>query len=168
MLLEKLRSLPIFVLGVFGFIIVASASGVATLTITSTDTLVDFSAENFILDPDTTVENSIITKAASTLAANGDSQASPIEATTALDTVNTALTQDNFVYQLEIKEKLVASWGATRGYSIDVFGDGVQLGTLYIDNSIDNAAAVEGVTAQIDLGTGIPDSVTVKVQRTSN
>ena len=166
-LLEKLRSLPAFVLGLIGFVIVVSASGVATLTVTTTDTLVDFSAENFILDPDTAVENSNITKAASTQAANGNLISSPVDATTGLATVNTALTQDDFVYRFEVKEQLVDSWSSTRAYAIEAFGDGVPIGTLYVDNGTDNATAVEGTTVLISLGSGIPDSITIKVQRTA-
>ena len=167
MLLEKLRSLPAFVLGIIGFIIVVSASGIATLTVTTTDTLVDFSAENFILDPDTVVENSVITKAPSDQVADGDVSGSPVDATIGLTTVNTALTQDDFVYQFEVKEQLVGSWSNTRAYAIEAFGDGVPIGTLYVDNGTDNATAIEGVTVQLSLGAGIPDSITIKVQRTT-
>ena len=167
MLLEKLRSLPAFVLGIIGFIIVVSASGIATLTVTTTDTLVDFSAENFILDPDTVVENSVITKAPSDQVADGDVSGSPVDATIGLTTVNTALTQDDFIYQFEVKEQLVGSWSNTRAYAIEAFGDGVPIGTLYVDNGIDNATAIEGVTVRLSLGAGIPDSITIKVQRTT-
>ncbi len=167
MLLEKLRSLPAFVLGLIGFIIVVSASGVATLTVTTTDTLVDFSAENFILDPDTAVENSFITKAPSNQAAVGDISGSPVDVTTGLTTVNSALTQDDFVYQFEVKEQLIGSWSNTRAYAIEAFGDGVPIGKLYVDNNTDNAAAIEGATVQLSLGAGIPDSITIKVQRTA-
>ena len=167
MLLEKLRSLPAFVLGIIGFIIVVSASGIATLTVTTTDTLVDFSAENFILDPDTVVENSVITKAPSDQVADGDVSGLPVDATIGLTTVNTALTQDDFIYQFEVKEQLVGSWSNTRAYAIEAFGDGVPIGTLYVDNGTDNATAIEGVTVQLSLGAGIPDSITIKVQRTT-
>ena len=167
MLLDKLRSLPAFVLGLIGFIIVVSASGVATLTVTTTDTIVDFSAENFILDPDTAVGNSNITKAPSDLPAIGDLTTSPVESTTALAAFNTALRQDDFVYQFEVREQLVGSWSNTRAYSIEAFGDGVPIGTLYVDNGTDNAGAIEGAIVQLSLGAGIPDSITIKVQRTA-
>ncbi len=167
MLLERLRTLPAYVLGIIGFIIVVSASGVATLTVTTTDTLVDFSTENFILDPDTAVENSVITKAPSDLAAAGDLVSSPVDAAVGLGTVNTALTQDDFVYRFEVKEQLVDSWSSTRAYAIEAFGDGVPIGKLYVDNGADNPTTVEGVTVQLSLGAGIPDSITIKVQRTA-
>lgn len=167
MLLDKLRNLPAFALGIIGFIIVVSASGIATLTVATTNTLVDFSAENFILDPDTAVENSTITKAPSNQAAVGDLVGSPVDVTIGLTTVNTALTQDDFIYQFEVKEQLVDSWSNTRAYAIEAFGDGVPIGTLYVDNSIDNAGAIEGAMVQLSLGAGIPDSITIKVQRTA-
>ena len=167
MLLDKLRSLPAFVLGLIGFIIVVSASGVATLTVSTTDTIVNFSAENFILDPDTAVGNSNITKAPSSLIAIGDLITAPVESTTALAAVNTALTQDDYVYQFEVREQLVGSWSNTRVYSIEAFGDGLPIGTLYIDNGTDNAGAIEGAIVQLSLGAGIPDSITIKVQRTA-
>ncbi len=165
--MEKIRNLPAFALALIGFIIIVSASGVATLTVTTTNTLVDFSAENFILDPDTAVENSFITKAPSTQAAVGDVSGSPVDATIGLTGVNTALTQDDFVYQFEVKEQLVDSWSGTRAYAIDAFGDGVPIGTLYVDNNTSNGAAIEGVTVRLSLGAGIPDSITIKVQRTA-
>ena len=163
--MERIRNLPVFVLGIIGFIIVASASGVATLTITTTDTLVDFSAENFILDPDTDVGNTIITKAPSAQSANGDNSASPVDVTAGLVTINTSLSQDDFVYQFEVTENLVDSWDNVREYTIVAFGDGQPIGTLYINNNNDNAGAIEGATVQLSLGSGIPDSITIKVQR---
>lgn len=166
-MLEKIRNLPAYMLGLIGFIIVVSASGVATLTVTTTDTIVDFSAENFILDPDTAVENSLITKAPSTQGAVGDLSGSPVESTSGLTGVNTALTQDDFVYQFEVKEQLVDSWSNTRAYSIEAFGDGIPIGKLYVDNGTDNAGSIEGVTVQLSLGAGIPDSITIKIQRTA-
>lgn len=165
MLVERLQNLPVLLIGLLAIVIIASASGVATLTITTTDTLVDFSAENFVLDPDTTVGKSIITKASSNQAANGDNPASPIDATVGLVTVNTALSQDDFVYEFDVTEKLVDSWDSAREYNIEIFGDGLPLGNLYINNNSDNSGAIEGATIQVSLGSGIPDSITVKVQR---
>ena len=164
-MLDKLRSLPLFVLIIFGFIVVASASGVATLTISTTTTQVDLSAENFVLDPDTDVLNTSISMSGSVVAANGDNQGSPVDADTGLVTVNTALNQGDFVYQFTLQEILIASWDSARQYSIETFADGQSLGILYIDNSTDNAAAIEGVTVRMSLGTGVPDSMTVKVDR---
>jgi hypothetical protein len=144
MLIEKLQNLPVFLTVLLGFLIIASASGVATLTINTTDTLVDFSAENFVLDLDTSVGNTIITKASSDQAANGNESTSPVDATVGLVTLNTALTQDDFVYEFEVTEKLADSWDDARQYNIEVFGDGQPIGTLYLDNNNDNNGEIEG------------------------
>lgn len=165
MMLDKIRNLPLFVLIIFGFIIVASASGVATLTISTTTTQVDLSAENFVLDPDTNVANTSISMSGLVVAANGDNQGSPVDADTGLVTVNTALDQGDFVYQFTVQEVANASWDSARRYRIETFADGLSLGTLYIDNSTDNAASIEGVTVRMSLGSGVPDSMTVKVDR---
>lgn len=165
MLLDKIRSLPLFVLIIFGFIIVASASGVATLTISTTTTQIDLSAENFVLDPDTSVSNTSLSMSGVVVAANGDNQASPIDADTALVTLNTALSAGEFVYQFTLQEIAVASWDTSRQYRIETFADGLSLGILYLDNSTDNASSIEGVTVRVGLGNGVPDSMTVKVDR---
>ena len=164
-MLDKIRSLPLFVLMIFGFIIVASASGVATLTISTTTTQVDLSAENFLLDPDTNVSNTSISMSGAVVSANGDNQGSPVDADTALVTINTDLAVGDFVYQFTVEEIDVDSWNSTRSYRIEAFADGQSLGILYIDNGTDNATAIEGVTVRMSLGSGVPDSMTVKVDR---
>ncbi|MDA0770419.1 MAG: hypothetical protein O2821_09370 [Chloroflexi bacterium] len=165
MILDKIRSLPLFVLIIFGFVIVVSASGVATLTINTTTTQVDLSAENFVVDPDTNVSNTSISMSGLTVAANGDNQGSPVDVDTALVTINTPLNPGDFVYQFTLQEIGIASWDVTRQYRIETFADGQSLGILYINNSTDNAAAIEGATVRVGLGTGVPDSMTVKVDR---
>lgn len=164
-MLDKIRSLPLFVLVVFGFIVVASASGVATLTISTTTTQLDLSAENFVLDPDTNVSNTSISMSGVVVAANGDNQGSPIDADTGLVTINTALSPGDFVYQFTLEEIAVGSWDIARRYKIETFADGASLGILYIDNSTVNAAAIEGATVRMGLGAGVPNSMTVKVDR---
>lgn len=165
MMLDKIRSLPLFVLIIFGFVIVASASGVATLTISTTTTQVDLSAENFVLDPDTNVSNTSISMSGLVVAANGDNQGSPVDPDPGLVTINTALNPGDFVYQFALQEVAIASWDNARRYRIETFGDGQSLGILYIDNGTDNAAAIEGATIRVGLGSGVPNSMTVKVDR---
>lgn len=164
MIVEKLRSLPVFVLGILGFAIIASASGVATLTVTTTQSSVDLSAENFVLDVDVLVENSAITMASSNEAASSD-----VDATTGLVDVNTVLSADNFVYQFEVKEAAVGSWDANREYTIEVFGDGSSLGSVVLNNSTPDVGAVEGAIVRFDLGSAssIPDTITVNIDRTA-
>lgn len=164
-MLDKLRNLPLFVLIIFGFIIVASASGVATLTISTTTTEINLSAENFILDPDTLVSNTSISMSGLTVAASGDNQASPIDADTGMVTINTDLSPGDFVYQFTLEEVAADSWDNLRKYRVETFADGQTLGILYIDNNSVNATAVEGVTVRMSLGSGVPNSMTVKVDR---
>ena len=164
-MLDRIRNLPIFVLIIFGFIIVASTSGVATLTISTTTTQVDLSAENFVLDPDTDVADTSISMSGVVVAANGDNQGSPVDPDTGLVIVNTALSAGDFVYQFTLQEIAIASWNSARRYRIETFADGLSLGILYIANSTDNAASIEGVTVRMGLGSGVPNSMTVKVDR---
>lgn len=164
MLVEKLRSLPVFVLGLLGFAIIASASGVATLSVTTTQSAIDLSAENFVLDVDVAVQNSGLTMASSSA-----SQVSGVDATVGLVDINTALTADNFVYQFELQEAASGSWDANREYTIEIFGDGSLLGSLVLNNTSADAGSVEGATVQFDLGSAssIPDTVTINVDRTA-
>ena len=126
-MLYEIRNLPLFVLIIFGFVIVASASGVATLSISTTTTQVDLSAENFVLDPDTSVSNTSIPMSGSVVSASGDNQGSPVDADPALVTVNTDLAIGDFVYQFTVEDLLIASWDASRQYRIEAFADGQSL-----------------------------------------
>ena len=164
-MLDKIRSLPLFVLIIFGFVIVASASGVATLTISTTTTQIDLSAENFVLDPDTSVSNTSLSMSGVIVSAIGDVQASPVDADTGLVTINTDLSAGEFVYQFTLEEISVAAWDTARKYRIEAFADGLSLGILYIDNNTSNATSIEGVTVRMGLGAGVPNSMTVKVDR---
>jgi len=58
----------------------------------------------------------------------------------------------NLVYGGQIAEVISTSWDATRIYSVEVFGDGSLLRTLYFKNSNADGNQVEGVRFRVDLG----------------
>ena len=172
MLIEKLRSLPFFVLAFVGFIFIASAAGAAALTVNISTTAASLASESFITDLATVVENTNLGKASATIGATGQTQGTAVDADTdvANTVVNGALTAQNFTYEFEVKESGVNTWGSAREYRIEVFTDGLLTNTLFINNSTPDVNNVEGVTVRIDLGTGptLPDNMTVKVQKISN
>ena len=157
-----MRSTPIPLLIGLLLIIIVSASAVATLTVTTTTTSVSLSAENLQADADTTVDNKSVLMASAASTATGQDAGSAVEATTALATVNSTISADDWIYQLEVKESGISTWGATRLIQIDLFTDGTLVDSLFVKNATADGT-VEGVTARFSLGTGdLPDGITVK------
>ena len=172
MLLDKISKLPTFALVALAVVFVSSATGVATLSVSTTTTSVNLAAEDFVVDADSSVANAGISKSSSSASANGQSQGAAEEATPqsgGLASLNTDLTADNFVYKFDITESGTDTWPDTRVYQVEVFLDGVLSDTLYFDNATAEST-IEGVSVSVDLGDGsptgdgdLPDAITVKV-----
>lgn len=172
MLLDRISKLPTFALVALAIVFISSATGVATLSVSTTTTSVNLAAEDFVVDADSAVANATISKSSSGASENGQTQGASEEATpqsTGLAPLNTDLTLDNFVYQFDITESGIDTWGSTRVYQVEVYLDGALNDTLFFDNST-AVSTVEGVTVSIDLGDGdpsgdgdLPDAITVKV-----
>lgn len=171
-LLDKISKLPTFALVALAIVFISSATGIATLSVSTTTTSVNLAAEDFVLDADSAVANATISKSPAGASANGQSQGTAEEATpqsTGLASLNTDLTSDNFIYKFDITESGTDTWPDTRVYQIEVFLDGQLADTLYLENST-AVSTVEGVTVSVDLGDGdpsgdgdLPDAITVKV-----
>ena len=88
-----------------------------------------------------------------------------------LGVVNSALTQGNYAYKIEVKEAAAGSWAASQNYKIEVYettgSTTTLLATLYTQQGTADAGSVEGVTATVDVGsaTTVPDSFDVIVTR---
>jgi len=177
LLLDRISKLPTFALVALAIVFISSATGVATLSVSTTTTSVNLAAEDFVVDADSSVANATISKSSANVSANGQTQGTAEEATpqsTGLASLNTDLTLDNFIYRFDIIESGIDTWTATRLYEVEVYLDGVLSDTLYFDNSTAEST-VEGVTISIDLGDGdpagdgdLPDAITIKVLKLVN
>lgn len=142
------------VLGIIGAFLMSFVA-VNTLSNTTSTRTVALVNETFASDADVSVTFIGLSKANSNQAAAGNT-APGVEATSALPNVQTALTKNNYVYGVEIKETAVASWPATRQYKVEVYGDDGTttslLATLYAQQATADATAIDGVTVKIDTG----------------
>ena len=164
LVLKRLGALPVLGLGVIAALLIASAAAVATLSVTSTTTAITLESEALSTDSNTSVVNETIVKSAATATSNSTSS-SPVEATTGLAEVRGALTADNWEYKFEVKESGVNTWPGTTNRTIEVYGDGSLIATLYVTNATADISNVEGVTAKVDLGTSsIANNISVKVK----
>ena len=162
--LKRLGALPVFGLGVIAALLIASAAAVATLSVSSTSTALTLESEALSTDSNTSVVNETIVKSAATATSNSTS-GTPVEATTGLAEVRGALTADNWEYKFEVKESGNNTWPAATNRTIEVYGDGSLIATMYVTNGTADAANIEGVTAKVDLGTSsIADNISVKVK----
>lgn len=148
----------------------SSFAGVGTFTSTSQTSTVKLSNETFTNDPDVAITFLGISKAASTQATAGNT-APGVEATSALPSVQTALTKNNYVYSFDFKEAAVTSWPSARQYKIEIYGDdGTNvnlLATLYTQQAVADAANIDGVKVKVDTGSSSTanDSYSIIVTR---
>lgn len=165
-MIATLRNAPFLLLAGLAIAILASVSAVATLAVSTTTTSVVFNEQQLQNDAGVSQTAATITKASATVSSN-TSAGGELEVTNALPVARTAITANDWVYQVVVQEASANSWNASNVYKVEVYGDGALKGTVYIKNVTD-AAAVEGATVQVSLGSGaLPDKISVKVERTA-
>ena len=141
-----------------GFVVVYANIGATDLG--GGDENIDLSVNTFVGDTEVTVSNSEISIVAATAAAAGESPPGVEADVSTFPAVNNALTADNYSYTFEMKETADGDWLTGESFRIRVYGydstgpTSTLLTTLYAKQDTDNAAAaVEGVTVTVDLGT---------------
>lgn len=156
-------------LGIIGAFLMSFVAA-NTLSSSSNSSTVTLANETFTSDADVSITFKGLSKASTNQATAGNT-APGVEATSVLPNVQTALTKNNYVYSVEVKEAAVTSWPAARQYKVEVYGDNGTtvslLGTLYAQQATADAVNTDGVTVKIDTGSSSTayDSYSVIVTR---
>lgn len=137
-------------------LIVAGAVTAANLTVNRRSDVSSLYAERFDVGERFTVTDPVIAPAALTRTALGVAE-SPAEIAGGNPEARTALTQDQWMYTVTVRESAVDSV-ATGRFTIELSLDGNSLGVLHVEQEIRQADTAEGVRASFAVGASLPQS----------
>ena len=142
---------------------------VASLTFAYSSTVTQSSykqvyGERVVTDAGMSVGNTGLDISMADAAAVGDTLGSKVEmAPTTYGTANTALTNNNWEFNVDVYESAVDS--ITSGdYKVEFYVNGALQGTLYITQATPDAGTVEGVTCTFDLGADLSADMTILIK----
>lgn len=165
--MNKLLKMPVLFLVLGGVIMLASAAGVATLSVSTISTSASLTNEALAADASVSVTNVALSQTGSLITAAGDSSSASVEATTSLPNITPGISANYWLYMAEVKEAAASSWGAATCYKAEVFADGAIVGTTYFKNATVDNSNVEGVTVKVGLAasnsSSVPGNLTTKV-----
>jgi hypothetical protein len=128
----------------------------AAISSASTRTVTTIGGEVFTLTEQLTLTPQGIGISTATASAAGSSLANNVTMTASGASANTALTQGNFEYRLEVA---IATVSTAQAYSVQLLEDGTSKGTVYIGQASSGAAQNDYVTIKFDLGQSLSSAV---------
>ena len=163
-----MRKLGFGIMALIGIVVILGVSSVATFSVNTTTRT--FIAVREIQQADTDVVYELRGSTKGKDKSANSTVCPGVEATDGkLEKAWNDQIDGNWIYKIKIKESSANSWPAGRIYRAEFFGDGDLLTTLYFHQDVVDDTKIEGIEAQVDLGsdTRMPDAYITVTTRLS-